>query len=218
MDKKNESRKAVRAARLRKQRARRAILTLCLMLAVAVVSVGGTIAWLTDDTDPVVNTFTPSDIAITLTETWNTDTDNDEKADAWKAQMIPSKEYTKDPVVAVDGTVTDVDVYLFVKFEETGDPSTYLTYTSTLTEDNGWKLVEGTTNVWYRVVKTTDTTKSWNLLEGNKITVKNTVTKENMSVAAAASLKYTAYAIQTEGFTSVAAAWAEVNPDTTTNN
>lgn len=173
------------------------VLSIVAVVLVLCCAIGGTLAWLTDKTGEVKNTFSPSDINITLTETPNTDTDNDGKADAWKADMIPGFSYPKDPVVTVKGD--SVDCYLFVKFEEKGNPATYLTYTPTLTAANGWTQGDGTSipsNVWYRVVKAGDTTKSWNLLDGNTIAVKDTVTKDNMTTAAKAELVYTAYATQ----------------------
>lgn len=198
MDKKNNaSRKAQRIARQRKQRNRRIALTVCLLLAVCLVTVGGTLAWLVDSTSEVNNTFTTAGIDVTLTETFNTDSNNDNVNDEWKAQMIPGYSYIKDPKVEV--STDSVDCYLFVKFEETNNPSTYLTYTSTLTAANSWRQGNGTdipTNVWYRQVMTSDTTRSWELLSGNTISVKDTVTKANMSTAASATLTYTAYASQ----------------------
>ena len=165
------------------------VLSIVAVVLVLCCAIGGTLAWLTAKSDVVTNTFAPSDINITLTETPNTDTDNDGKADAWKADMIPGFSYAKDPVVTVKGG--SVDCYLFVKFEENGNPATYLTYTSTLTTANGWTQGDDTnipSNVWYRVVKATDTTKT--------IAVKDTVTKDNMATAANAELVYTAYATQ----------------------
>ena len=191
--------------------------TMFMILAVVLIvgiSVGGTLAWLTDTTDSVVNTFTVGDIDITLTETFNTDSDNDGKSDCWTAQMIPGYSYKKDPKVEV--SANSVDCYLFVKFEETGNAATYLDYTSTLTSANGWTKGNGTdipANVWYREVMSTATTRSWKLLDGDTVTVNGTaVTKDNMEAAAQASLTYTAYASQlyknaTEKFTA-AEAWA----------
>lgn len=173
------------------------VLSIVAVVLVLCCAIGGTLAWLTAKSDVVKNTFAPSDINITLTETPNTDTDNDGKADAWKADMIPGFSYAKDPVVTVKGG--SVDCYLFVKFEENGNPATYLTYTSTLTTTNGWTQGDDTnipSNVWYRVVQATDTTKTWNLLAGDTIAVKDTVTKDNMATAANAELVYTAYATQ----------------------
>ena len=173
------------------------VISIVAVVLVLCCAIGGTLAWLTDKTGEVKNTFTPADIGVTLTETPNTDTDGNDENDAWKAAMIPGFSYEKDPIV----TVTDgsVDCYLFVKFEEKNNASTYLTYTSTLTAANGWTQGDDTnipSNVWYRVVKATDTTKTWNLLAGDTIAMKDTVTKDNMATAATAELVYTAYASQ----------------------
>lgn len=189
--------------------------TLALLLALVLVfgaAVGGTIAYLTDTTDPVTNTFTVGKVDITLTETFNTDTNNDNKNDAWKAQLIPGTTYTKDPVV----TVTDdsEDCWLFVKFEEIGSPKTYLTYTSTLTVANGWTQGDGTnipTNVWYRAVAKDAAVKSFHLLLNDIVTIdSDAVTNDSMTAASAAQLVYTAYACQSANMT-VNAAWAEVS-------
>ncbi len=192
--------------------------TLALILALVLVfgaAVGGTIAYLTDTTDSITNTFTVGKVAITLTETFNTDTDSDGEEDAWQAQLIPGTTYTKDPVV----TVTDdsEDCWLFVKFEEKNDAATYLNYTSNLTAENDWTRGDGTnipSNVWYRAVNKADATKSFHLLDGDTVTINSTaVTNENMNTAANAQLVYTAYACQKANMTAVDA-WAAVNPTT----
>lgn len=83
------------------------VLSIVAVVLVLCCAIGGTLAWLTAKSDVVTNTFAPSDINITLTETPNTDTDNDGKADAWKADMIPGFSYAKDPVVTVKGGSVD---------------------------------------------------------------------------------------------------------------
>ena len=194
--------------------------TLALILALVLVfgaAVGGTIAYLTDTTGPVTNTFTVGKVDITLTETFNTDTDSDQEKDAWKAQLIPGTTYAKDPVVTVTGN--SEDCWLFVKFEQNGDPATYLTYTSNLTAENDWTRGDGTnipSNVWYRAVAKDAAVKSFHLLDGDTVTIDSTtVTNETMTAASKAELVYTAYACQKSGFESDAAgAWAAVNPTT----
>lgn len=169
------------------------LLALVLVMGVAV---GGTIAWLTAETAPVVNTFTVGDINITLTETWNTDTDGDEVNDAWSAQLIPGFTYKKDPVVTVKAN--SVDCYLFVKFEESEGLSDYLTYTSNL-EGNGWtqgREFDIPSNVWYRIVNTSDADQSWEMLANNQVSVSDTLTKDDMPESGDLSLTYTAYACQ----------------------
>lgn len=188
------------------------ILSLALVLAFA-LGIGGTLAWLTASTTSVTNTFTVGDISVTLSETPNYDSNKDGTNDTWQAQLIPGYTYAKDPKVTVSG---NVDCYLFVKFEETNNPSKYLDYTSTLSvENSGWTQGKGNktndnpdgdgvpTNVWYREVKANDTTKAWNLLEGNAtysngyVTVKSSVTKNDMPAEAdAPKLTYAAYVCQ----------------------
>lgn len=188
------------------------------MVMIVVCMVSGTLAWLTDSTGDVQNTFTTADIDITLTETPNTDTNNDGKNDKWQAQMIPGFSYAKDPVVTVKAN--SVDCYLFVKFEVTGD-ATYLSYTSLL-NGNGWTQGTGNgtggngvpTNVWFREVTSSTSDQSWNLLSGKHeiagcergedctctfvngfVTISDTLTKGNMPTTAP-ELKYTAFATQ----------------------
>ena len=211
----------------RTNNARRILLLVGLMSLVAVISIGGTIAWLTAETPAVTNTFTTAGIKIDLTETLAPDGTTLAPGAEWSAQLVPGKTYSKNPTVSVDGQVTNVDVYLFVKIEE--DAKDYLDYTSTLTKENGWTNGDGTLipgNVWYRVVKANDKTKSWKLLDGDKVTVKTSIVKKGTDVAGTnniampsgnTTLRYTAYAIQTEGFATPAAAWAELNPTTPSN-
>lgn len=183
--------------------------TVLAIVLVVALSVAGTYAYLTDTTGPVVNTFTVGNVDIDLTETFNTDTNNDGKADVWQAQLIPGKEYTKDPVVTVKGG--SEKCYLFVKFDEIGSPATYLDYTSLLAAPD-WTQGDGNAipkEVWYRVVGKSATDTTYNLLAGDKVTVKNTVTNGNMEAASNAQLVYTAYACQFEGMTAEQA-WTAV--------
>ena len=198
---------------------RRMLFTLALVLVVAVASVGGTIAWLTDKTDPVTNTFTVGDINITLTETFNTDTNNDGTNDAWQAKLIPGTTYDKDPVVTVKANSEKCS--LFVKFEEINNPSNYLEYSSNLKESEWTQLDQDTNkNVWYKVVESSTNDQSWNLLAGNQVTVKDTIVKSGTTGITAPvmpthenapQLKYTAYAIQFENMTDAADAWSKVS-------
>ena len=196
------------------------LMTVLALVLVIAMSVAGTIAFLTDTTDPISNTFTVGKVDITLTETFNTDTNNDQKNDAWQAQLIPGTTYAKDPVVTV--TADSEDCWLFVKFEEKNGAATYLNYTSNLTAANGWTQGDGPNipaNVWYRAVDKAATDTSFQLLAGNNtypdgcIGVKDTVTNENMDTASNAELVYTAYACQKANMTAVDA-WAAVNPTT----
>ncbi len=172
--------------------------TVLAIVLVVALSVAGTYAYLTSKTATITNTFTVGNVKIDLTETTGTE-----------YQLIPGKVHEKNPIVTVKGG--SEKCYLFVKFDEIGSPADYLTYTSTLTEANGWTKGTGTIpgNVWYRVVNKSADNTTFNLLANNTVTVKNNVTNENMEAASKAQLVYTAYACQFEGMTA-AQAWAEV--------
>ena len=172
--------------------------TVLAIVLVVALSVAGTYAYLTSKTATITNTFTVGNVNIDLTETTGTE-----------YQLIPGKVHEKNPIVTVKGG--SEKCYLFVKFDEIGSPADYLTYTSTLTEANGWTKGTGTIpgNVWYRVVNKSADNTTFNLLANNTVTVKNNVTNENMEAASKAQLVYTAYACQFEGMTA-AQAWAEV--------
>lgn len=195
---------------------------LAFVLAI-VASITGTLAWLTAKTEAVTNTFTVGDVAIKLVEheysTTNTATITETENGTQNYPLIPGTTYAKDPTVSVEGSTT-VDCWLFVKFEEINNPSTYLTYTSSLNvSDEGWTKLEGEEDVWYREVKTTDTTKSWKLLKDDKVEVKDNIVKAGVTAGtgevnmpastAQPQLKYTAYAAQKDNLT-VTEAWNQV--------
>lgn len=198
--------------RSKKAGLRRTLLVVCMMLVVMVGSIAGTVAWLTDTTDEVKNTFTTAGIDITLVETKNL------VEGKWNAQLVPGKEYEKDPIVTVSKD-TDIDVWLFVKRDDT--VSKYLTYTDNLTSGNGWTKL-GEKDVWYRKVTPNGSDQSWPLIgDNNKVTVKSNIVKQGTAEASGIivmpadnsdlHLTFTAYAIQTEGFATAEAAWAEVS-------
>ena len=199
MDKMNARKKAARAARLRKQRTRRALLTLCLMLAVAVVSVGGTIAWLTDKSDTITNKFTASDVDIELKETTGTE-----------YKMVPGATITKDPEVTVKAG--SEACWVFVKIEKSTDKAfdDYMTYSMA----TGWSELAGVTGVYYREVSDTNADQVFEVIADDTITVKDSVTKAMMDALTddnTPKLTITAYAIQKTGFADASAAWTEAS-------
>lgn len=179
------------------------------LVLVFALGVTGTLAYLTAQTDSITNTFTVGNVKIELTETGATAENSFENT----YKLIPGQEYTKNPTVTVKAN--SEKCWLFVKFEEKDSPSDYLTYTSNLGKEGaGWTKLEDVDNVWYRTVETSTSDVKFELLEGNKVIVKDTLgndalgTSENVKKP---QLVYTAYAIQDAGFTTAAAAWAEVS-------
>ena len=176
------------------------------MLAVTLLigcAIGGTVAWLTANTAPVVNTFTYGDINIELTET---------KPENKQAKIIPGVDIEKDPKVTVEGG--SEDCWLFVKVEKTG---TFVDGKVTYSIDNGWTQLTGVTgveNVYYREVGAVTTDTDYYVLKDNKVYVKDTLTKEDIkNITTQPKLTFTAYAVQKDGIDTAAAAWAKVpNP------
>ena len=187
-------------------------LALAAVLLVA-VSVMGTMAYLVDTTGEVKNTFTAAGIDINLDETMNAKSTADKtENDIWTMQMIPGTSKTKDPIVSVEKDTT-VDIYLYVKFENT--MSSDLTFDSTLDDENGgWKSLTNVENVYWREVSAaaianpTNTCTDqncrdkdvlhWHLLANDEVSVANTV-GTNSDKIEGGSMKWTAYAIQTMG-------------------
>lgn len=165
------------------------------IVAVALVlccAIGGTLAWLTDKTGPVVNTFTVGDINIELKET-TTD-----------YKMVPGNTIAKDPKVTVKAN--SEDCYLFVKVTKSGNFDQFLTYAMA----DGWTQYEGTTDVWYRTVPASNANQEFEVLKDSKVTVKGTVTKEMMTSSdfTNPTLTFKAAAVQTANLT-LAQAYAE---------
>lgn len=178
--------------------------SLALLLAIALVVVGavaGTVAWLTDKTPSVTNTFTTSDINIELKETKN------------NFQMIPGCTIGKDPKVTVK-TGSEA-CYLFVKLEKSENFNQYMTYDMA----KGWTELQGNAGVYYRKVAAATADTAFEVLKDNQVTVKGTVTKEQMNALTAdtyPTLTVTAYASQqfknnTQEFTA-AEAWTNIAP------
>lgn len=188
---------------------RRALLSLSLVLVMMLVAVGGTIAWLQDSTTSITNTFTTTGIDIELKETKKSDgTVVDAGVTDWSAEIIPGATYDKNPIVSVVRPTTDVDVYLYVKVEES--ENNCLEYTSLLNSTKGWtELVEGS-NIWWREVKAEDEDISWHLIDGDTVTIDSDLTKEAMPTADL-TIKYTAYAIQSNELTDAYNAEAGIN-------
>ena len=183
----------------KKNSGKKLTMVLVAIILVLCCTIGGTLAWLVDTTNPVTNTFTVGKVEITLTESPLQDNgEYGQPAEGTENEypLVPGKTYKKDPTVAVDAS--SEDCWLFVKFEETVDADKYIQYTSTLTKANGWTQGTGTipTDVWYREVKKTGENHSWNLLAEDKIQIKTSVTAGDMTNAAKAELVWTAYAVQ----------------------
>lgn len=159
---------------------------------------GGTVAWLVSKPKPIVNVFTVGNINATLTET------------AKEFKIVPGVDIAKDPVATVKAN--SEDCYLFVQLTEANWPA--FTEKDNTTRKvkyeiaDGWTKLESENGVYYREVTKQDTDQPFDVLKGNKVTVSNTLTKENAdAITGTPKLTVAVYAVQKEGMPSAAAAW-----------
>ena len=178
-------------------------LTVCAMVLIT-GSVLGTMAWLTAETDEVVNTFTYGNINIDLNEHLYDPGQNALGEELTKSAdnylIIPGIDLPKDPFVTVKAG--SEDCYLFVKVEESeGFAEGKVTYAV----DESWAKGDGT--------KPADDV-SYNVLKDNKIFVSENLTKDEVKEMQQSqvrpTLKFTAYAIQAEGIDSAETAWSQI--------
>lgn len=210
--------------------AKLAVMVVALALVLCTV-IGGTVAWLIADTDPVVNTFTYGDINISLEET-DTGLDGDNDKNTNEYPMIPGHDLTKDPKVTV--LAESEDAWLFVKLDKAGGCTVTDAAGASVTYDfddfltfeiaDGWTALAGKDGVYYREVSKANADAEFDVIKNDTVTVKGEgVTKEMLNALDASGtatyprLTVTAYAVQRDdNFQTAAAAWdailADVNP------
>lgn len=187
-------------------------LSLLALVLVVGCAVGGTIAWLTATTDPVVNTFTYGKINIELTET---------KPENKQATIIPGVNISKDPKVTVKAG--SEACWLFVKVGEANWPTFIDEDGRKVSYDiaNGWTALDATNHpgVYYREVDAVTADTDFYVLAGDTtypngvVTVSENLTKEDIKglTGTHPQLIFTAYAVQKDGIDTVAEAWAKVD-------
>lgn len=186
-----------------------ALLSIALTLVLCGI-IGGTLAWLIADTEPVVNTFTYGDINITLEEK-DTNKDGDNNPNTNNYSMIPGNPIEKDPKVTFKAN--SENAWLFVKLEKTANFDNFMTYDIA----DGWTALDGVEGVYYRSVDKADTDAEFFVIKDNTVFVKGEVTKEMLNALDAGGadnypkLTVTAYAVQRDNnITTAADAWAKI--------
>lgn len=181
-----------------KKSSRKVVLTLIAIVLLICTAIGGTVAYLMDTTEEVKNTFTSSDVSITLTET---------KPDGKTAQMVPGATIKKDPTVTV--LAKSEKCYVFVKIVEENNFAEYMTYGVITNGTERWEKLSGVDGVYYRIVEKSDDDQSFRILVEDKVSVLSTVTVADMEkidgkdaqgnhidTEKVPTLSFTAYAIQ----------------------
>ena len=161
-------------------------------LAASLLIGGGTFAYLQDETNDVVNIFETNQVTVDLEET----TGND-------YNIIPGTEEDKDPKVTVNNTV---DSYVYVEVTDATDDLVDYTIAE------GWTLLDGYDNVYYREVAADAEVKEFYVLDGNKVVYDAALQNSDMvdadgNLKEGLALTFKAYAIQKEPFADAVAAY-----------
>ncbi len=162
-------------------------------LAVAVVIGGGTFAYLRSNSEDIVNDFSANKVLVSLSESGDQ-----------QYEIIPGTEEVKDPKVTVDNTV---DAYAYVEIID--NTNGLVTYEIA----EGWTLLDGYENVWYREVAANAENKDFEVLKDNKVSYSAALTNEDMKDETGAlkdglDLTITAYAVQKNPFANAFDAFA----------
>ena len=193
----------------------RTFLTIVAVAAMICGAVGGTLAYLSDKTDLVKNTFTYGQIDITLDETITIDGDQNPLTNSYA--MVLGEVINKDPVVVVKAE--SENAYLFVKIEKSGGNIAYNGNTLgfddfvTFEMGDGWSELSGVDGVWYRSVAKSTTDTEFDVIKDKKVYLNTNLTEDILRELKAAGesyypvLKITAYAIQSDNIASVEEAW-----------
>lgn len=202
------------------------IVALCLCIALAVVAIGGaTLAYFTDTTPAVKNTFTVGKVDIDLWENEDGTTNSNKVSGRTDIKVAPGSDIKKNPTVSV--TADSEDCWLFVKMDITNWPTANVTYALA----DGWSIlpatkggtpdafVVGKSFVLYRTVNKADTTREFAILSNDTIIVTSQLVSGNFKTVTDAegnttmqqpSMAFQAFAIQKDNLTDVNDAWDAV--------
>ena len=162
------------------------------VMVLAVMTIGGALAFLTSTTEQIDNTFSIGDINISLTE-----------SEDLNLELVPRGTIKKDPKITVeDGSV---DCYLFVELEKSDNLDTFISYEM----ENGWiPLGDTYPNIYYREVTTDQTPVTYSILKNDQVITKN-YSKSDVS-STKPTLSFVGYAIQKTEIADAETAWTEL--------
>lgn len=210
------------------------ILVACLCVALAVLTVAGTtLAYLTSR-DEVKNTFTVGKVKMELWET----KDGAHDADKIKTEtgyvvkerndisIVPGVDIDKDPTVTIKGgsenswvfiKVTEANWPAFTEEITDGETTSTVRKVNYVIDSTVWTQLtdandEPVDGVYYREYNSNTADVDYNVLASRTVTVSGNLTMDDVEkINNAPTLTFTGYAIQKEGFTTAAAAWAEAS-------
>lgn len=186
----------------------KALLTMVCAVLLVVASVLGTMAYLTS-TAKVENTFTVGSVTISMDET---DVDNSPEGKNRDTEnnyhLLPGHEYIKDPIIHVDSTSEDCYLFVTVSNEIAAIEATGGTSVASQMAANGWKAVDGQTNL-YVYIGTADDAFAPLAVKANdditvfeKIVISGSVDNITLARYKNKTITVNAYAVQKDGFES----------------
>lgn len=217
----------------------KAIVALVALVMILAIGIGGTLAYLTDNTEEVKNTFVVGsigDLSVAETGAENVQGSEDKQQ---QFVIVPGVDLKKDPTVTytpyAGDEYQDLNAYVFVEIKATGweendgayDVNDVVSWSVNKTD---WTelSVNGDTAVYYHlyevpgegedeidsVVLPVMATLS-GAANGETINVETSITMNDIDdvAAAAGNIVIKAYAIQQGSFADAAAAWAAVNQE-----
>ena len=186
---------------------KKTLITILATVLVCCCMIGGTLAWLFDQTYTVTNTFTVGNVNIKLTEVNYADSSNPlDATDAAKGQsfkMIPGSTIDKKAEVTVLAGSEACYVYVKIAENDTGNVINW-------TIADGWKQLEDVTGVYYREqddLSSSSVDATYSVFEGDKVTVSQDLLQSDTSNPTIATIAITAYAIQSANTGTAKEAW-----------
>ncbi len=183
-------------------------MTLIVSLALAVaIGIGGTLAYLTDKSVTLTNTFTVGGLGITLDEP------------AWKdnAKIVPGAEIEKDPTVTVEANSEASYVFIKVTVDEAitavlaENGINYNTATDEWIKLDNASGVATNEVVYYKAVEATEGSEVKLTPLFTTVTIDEDAANAAITAADGKNIVVVAYAIQQAGFeNNVAGAWTTV--------
>lgn len=163
------------------------------MALLLLVGALATFAWLTANTDPIVNSFKFAGIAITIDETFDED----------NAILYPGAEIEKVPVVTVEAG--SANSYVYVEIVNGLDPGASIDI-----DTDNWVLVEENIYRYVSIVNQSDANQDLPALF-TEVTVGTNLSNAEIEALAAKTITVRAFAIQSDAITPEAADAEAVN-------
>ena len=188
------------------------IASLVLVFALALaLGIGGTVAWLTAQTEAVVNTFTVGDINLTLAESVANTFD-----------IVPGDIKAKDPTVTV--AANSENCYVFVKVTEANNTHAALTgaIVSWAVDTSIWTAVPNHAGYWYKEVNKSNSATPITVFtdaiaddgKNGSVSINENITKEMVTAINGnkPTITVVAAAVQKDNIPNVETAWDKL-PD-----